>query len=216
MQTSAQPQPTVPAPTPTVTTVGPDGKPLTVAIPFNRAEVRTLLSQRQELSNQLVSASERRREIAEEIRLTSEGASKKGLEDRLGVLDKRILQLESDMAATGRQLAAAPAELVASARVANDSDMTLEPFFFAGGSALLGALVVILARRRWFRRTPTPTAKLSDDSARLERLEQGMEAIAIEVERISEGQRFVTRLLAETHEEAIPRLSERAGIKTPV
>jgi hypothetical protein len=34
----------------------------------------------------------------------------------------------------------------------------------------------------------------------MERLEQGMEAIAIEVERISEGQRFVTRLLSETRD----------------
>jgi hypothetical protein len=32
---------------------------------------------------------------------------------------------------------------------------------------------------------------------RLERIEQGMDAIAIEVERVSEGQRFVTRLLSE-------------------
>jgi hypothetical protein len=34
-------------------------------------------------------------------------------------------------------------------------------------------------------------------NARLERMEQGMDAIAIEVERISEGQRFVTKLLSE-------------------
>lgn len=32
---------------------------------------------------------------------------------------------------------------------------------------------------------------------RLERMEQSLEAVAIEVERISEGQRFTTRLLSE-------------------
>jgi hypothetical protein len=31
----------------------------------------------------------------------------------------------------------------------------------------------------------------------MERIEQAMDAIAIEIERVSEGQRFVTRLLAE-------------------
>jgi hypothetical protein len=36
-----------------------------------------------------------------------------------------------------------------------------------------------------------------DVSARLERMEQAMDAIAVEVERIAEGQRFVTKLLAE-------------------
>ena len=34
-------------------------------------------------------------------------------------------------------------------------------------------------------------------SQRLERMEQAIDAIAVEVERISEGQRFVTKLLAE-------------------
>lgn len=34
-------------------------------------------------------------------------------------------------------------------------------------------------------------------SGRLERIEQAIEAVAIEVERISEGQRFTTKLLSE-------------------
>ena len=37
----------------------------------------------------------------------------------------------------------------------------------------------------------------SDVSARLERMEQAIDSIAVEVERISEGQRFTTKLLAE-------------------
>lgn len=40
-------------------------------------------------------------------------------------------------------------------------------------------------------RTPT------DITARLERMEQAIDAIAVEVERISEGQRFTTKLLSE-------------------
>jgi hypothetical protein len=42
--------------------------------------------------------------------------------------------------------------------------------------------------------TRQPSA-ISD--ARFERLEQAVESIAIEMERVSEGQRFVTKLLAE-------------------
>ena len=37
----------------------------------------------------------------------------------------------------------------------------------------------------------------SDVSARLERMEQAIDSIAVEVERISEGQRFTTKLWAE-------------------
>jgi hypothetical protein len=44
-------------------------------------------------------------------------------------------------------------------------------------------------------RQPTMVAAAQDE--RLVRIEQAVEAIAIEVERISEGQRFTTRLLAE-------------------
>lgn len=40
-----------------------------------------------------------------------------------------------------------------------------------------------------------------ETSMRLERIEQAIEAMAVEVERISEGQRFVTRLLAERGKE---------------
>ncbi len=36
-----------------------------------------------------------------------------------------------------------------------------------------------------------------DVTARLERIERSLEAVAIEVERISEGQRFTTKLLSE-------------------
>jgi hypothetical protein len=37
----------------------------------------------------------------------------------------------------------------------------------------------------------------SDVTARLERMEQAIDSIAVEVERISEGQRFTTKLLSE-------------------
>jgi hypothetical protein len=42
-----------------------------------------------------------------------------------------------------------------------------------------------------------PARVPSDVSARLERMEQAIDSIAVEVERISEGQRFTTKLLAE-------------------
>ncbi len=44
-------------------------------------------------------------------------------------------------------------------------------------------------------------SNLSD--ARIERMEQAIDAIAIEIERISENQRFTTRLLSERGERAI-------------
>ena len=47
-----------------------------------------------------------------------------------------------------------------------------------------------------------------DVTSRLERIEQAVDAIAIEVERISEGQRFTTKLLTERASDA-SRVTER-------
>ena len=45
--------------------------------------------------------------------------------------------------------------------------------------------------------TKTPPAISAEVLLRLERMEQGIDSIALEVERISEGQRFTTKLLSE-------------------
>ena len=61
--------------------------------------------------------------------------------------------------------------------------------------------------RRLARRGSAPhDARLDLTGPRLDRIEQAVDAIAIEVERISEGQRFVTRLLAE-------RPAQAAGVQ---
>ena len=44
----------------------------------------------------------------------------------------------------------------------------------------------------------------SEVMGRLERIEQAVDAIAVEVERISEGQRFTTKLLSEGRANALP------------
>ena len=50
--------------------------------------------------------------------------------------------------------------------------------------------------RRWDREGAAARVP-AEVTARLERMEQALDAIAIEVERMAEGQRFVTRLLAD-------------------
>lgn len=55
--------------------------------------------------------------------------------------------------------------------------------------------------RRWEREAVVPKVP-ADVSGRLERIEQAIEAVAVEVERISEGQRFTTKLLADRAEPA--------------
>lgn len=51
----------------------------------------------------------------------------------------------------------------------------------------------------------TMAVAITDVEARLARIEQSIEAVALEIERISEGQRFTTKLLSESHREGGPR-----------
>lgn len=192
----------------TVVIAGPDGQLTTISIPRTRAEIAALISQRQAISDQLENVSDRRRGLAEELAGTPDEVARKGLEDRIQVLDHRILQLESDLDATSRQIAAAPANIVATTEAGmsppNTDDATYQGMLM-GGLGVLGVCAVVFFsnRRRWRRRaTANPSGMSSDSAQRLERLEQGMEAIAIEIERISEGQRFVTKLLSQSDQAA--------------
>ena len=64
---------------------------------------------------------------------------------------------------------------------------------------------------RRLEREPSTREIPPDVTARLERMEQALDSIAIEVERISEGQRFTTRLLAERNTGGQTGVSERQG-----
>ena len=57
--------------------------------------------------------------------------------------------------------------------------------------------VLFASRVLWRRTSPRPMSAVAGDERRLERIENAVDAIAIEVERISEAQRFTTTLLAD-------------------
>ena len=72
---------------------------------------------------------------------------------------------------------------------------TLGVGFFLTVTAISVGLPVSRAfARRLDRRTASPPPEVL---ARLERMEQALDAVASDVERIAEGQRFTTKLLSE-------------------
>lgn len=90
---------------------------------------------------------------------------------------------------------------------------------FAGLMAVLGSvtkiILTVLDRRRI---APSRLAvTLEEISERLARLEQAADATALEVERISEGQRFTTKLLAErATADTRVELGQKVSTLTPV
>jgi hypothetical protein len=204
---ATQVQPPTPPPTPTTTpqsqAVVVPVQAFNVGVPATAQELRALRARRSELSNQLESAAGRRNRLAERLK-TADPAERPGLMERIGVLDQRMVQLESDIALTGRQLTAAPAALLASATepprvfgVLNGGMVTAMGIVFT--IFVLAPIAMAAAKLMWRRaRRPVPAQQSPDTANRLERIEQAVDAIAIEVERVSEGQRFVTRLLSES------------------
>ncbi|MFL5499068.1 MAG: hypothetical protein ACJ77T_05305 [Gemmatimonadaceae bacterium] len=75
--------------------------------------------------------------------------------------------------------------------------------------AIPGLVIIVLGFpivrliTKWLEPRPVPPRELSTINGRLERIESAVDAIALEVERISEAQRFTARLQSE---QQLPRL----------
>jgi hypothetical protein len=194
------------SPTPTVTIDG---------VPQSFGDVRALRAQRSELSNQLQSAQRRRNEVVDQLKNATE-AERPGLEARLKLLDQRILEIEGEISRTGDLIAKTPGNLLSSTQTqppiqglnVNSGDLTGIVIVFT--IFVLTPIAVTISRLIWKRGSNPPPKKVDQQSEeRMRRLEAGVDAIAIEVERISEGQRFITKLMSEREKQAV--LPNREG-----
>lgn len=175
--------------------------PVTAApgVPQTAVEVRAMRAQRTELSNQLNSALGRRDDIVDQLREAS-ASERPGLEARLKVLDDRIVELESEIA-----IAQAPGELLntSTTQVPNVGGVQFRSVDTTGIAVVftlfvLAPIAFTVARLIWKRASAPPRPRLdAETQERMRRLESAVDTVAIEVERISEGQRFMTKLLAE-------------------
>jgi hypothetical protein len=200
--------PTPPAPPPQlppgIALPGQDGAVTVLRPPTTAREVSALRQRGDELSRQLRSASGRRNDLAQQLEEAT-GTNRTGIEQRISQLDQRIMLIEADIAQNGRLLAMAPANTLRPETIVppprgpfNMNPGQITAVTIVGTIFVLFPLAIAMARNMWRRGSRQPVAPQSHESVqRMERLEQAVDAIAIEVERISEGQRFVTRLLTE-------------------
>jgi hypothetical protein len=195
----------------------------TVRIPQTRAELDALVAQRGELQNQLRTLEERRVVLGDQMSRTKLAGP--ALMQRLETIDHRSTQLETQLAHLEEAIAAALAnpELI-QGRVPS-ADVAVQPgrivtnfpgveghIFLPDGrhvvanvvdigigaavSGLTMLLVGVIAWRYMIKRL-TSIARGGASDTNITRLQQSMDAIAIEVERISENQRYVTKVLNE-------------------
>ena len=168
-----------------------------------QAVYRAYNAQRKELANQLDNLEGRRRQLSEQMaEPVTDKSVKAGLEVRVAELDKRIADVDKQLAAADKSVASAaavPGAVIEPPRYESHGppdEVFIIPAVFI--MFVMFPLALAYARRIWKRGTPATAPSFPKELAeRLDRLNQSMDSIAIEVERIGEGQRFVTRVLSE-------------------
>ena len=160
-------------------------------------------AQRRELESQLENLQDRRSELSEELQdpMVS-GVNKTGIEQRVTELDARISLLDKQIAESEARVAVAagvPGAVVPDRPPPRREGPPEEVFVLAGIFivVVLFPLSIAYARRLWKRGAAAVASLPAELAERLTRLEQGMDAVAMEVERIGEGQRYMTRMFAE-------------------
>jgi len=181
----------------------PPQSPVVAGVEAAPQSLEALRVQSASLSGQLSGLEAQRRALLSELRATGNRPALAETRAQLNQIDAQIAQVATDLGSVRAQIAVRQAEAI----------RTVPPPYYYGRSrglngdqvAAMGIVFmfvtflpisVALARRIWRRQASAPRV---DDTVgpRFDRLEHAIDAIAIEVERISEGQRFVTRVLAE-------------------
>lgn len=214
------PQQTPPAPpTPPKVVIDPAGK---IAV-FDGSEsplavYRAKVAQRSELVDQRNTLQEERSRLSDQLQDPMvQGVNRTGIEARVARMDAQIEAVDARIAAANAEVAQAAAVPGAVVEMPPfERGGPPEEFYVLSGLFLLVAVLPIslaYARRIWRRGASAMSALPGDLMDRLARLDQAVDSIAVEVERIGEGQRFVTRVLGERA--AVPVQALDAGAASP-
>jgi hypothetical protein len=206
-----------------------------------RAELETLIRSREELSDQLERVTEQRGELAQQ-RLNAEARAQSSAdpsldrrlmreyEQQISELGTRGAQLQRQIAQADEAIANAVAQGIGGGSegepvttnvisVPGGGDFSAreellrdryQSMMIAEGAALI--LLSVTAWRLLWRRAQRKAATLYASNADVTSMKVAIDTIAVEVERISENQRYATKLLQERAEP----IGLESGAKVPV
>jgi hypothetical protein len=229
--TTVQPSPSPsPSPSPVVRVERQPGQPVQVTIQPGsspRAVYQALRAKREVLGEYMSRLLNRRDNVSERLNQPNVSqAEKTALEQHLQELNARIIDMEKQLHQADAEVAAAagiPGATVPESR-GGAPDGPPEGMLITGTVFAGIALVIVSiawARRLWKGATKVVSQIPAAFEARLTRFEQSLDAVAIEIERVSEGQRFLTKILAEDKPRALGAgpaqpVEVRAGVADPV
>jgi hypothetical protein len=154
------------------------------------------------LSDQMNDLENTRSSLTRQLeRIPSGSNARTGIEQRITAIDARIATVDKQVADADAQVAKAaaiPGAIVEPPRIIRQGPP--EDVFVLSGLFMVIVLLPLslaYARRIWRRGGAVVAAFPKEIAERLGRVEQAVDATALEVERIGEGQRFLTRLFTE-------------------
>jgi hypothetical protein len=196
-----------------------------IAAPKNKAELDALSDQRDELREQLESLNERREDLAQQIgRIGSDDVVRSGPVARLRILDQQIQQLETKIEQSDRLITEAKGKGIGGEHAPGPQVIRIPeiptfefehmpgvtqpptPWYdrlgpLATTVPITLASIALLGALMYWRISRSVRNQLSKimaaQSGRLEELQRSVDTVAVEMERVSENQRFVTKLVGE-------------------
>jgi hypothetical protein len=189
---------------------------VTQGAPMTEEAFFALTGQRDELKAQLKALSQRRNELSEQRAVLSKEDGRdhdlriRAIDQRSAEIDRQIMSLDVAIAKARSQPIIAADQIAAAAqRAARAAIASLPPVppprqgndtarIAMFGTAVV-TIVAIVAIYKGVMRifAPRTTASVEGQSRRLDQLQQSIDVIALEVERMSESQRFVAKVLNE-------------------
>lgn len=170
--------------------------------------------QRSELQGQIGDLRSRRNELDEQSHRVS-GEARLRIQAQMAEVDARKTALESQLDRVNEQIANAPAAalmpvvtLPPGSTFERALSREIVPIFGMFSLFFLAPMAFAFARLLWKRGNAAASRPALGEQAimtRLDALQTSVDTMSLEVERISEGQRYLTKLNADKEKAALPR-----------
>jgi hypothetical protein len=195
----------------------PDGRTIVVggaAGPRTEAELRALHMQRDELAAQMERLQVRKAELRAELAHAEGAPQRAAIQAQVAEIDARYMSHASRLDQINERIVNAdPRALVATTApprnpIVEEMADHIVPLAAMFSVFFLAPLALSLARLLWKRGTASASRPALGEQAimtRLDQLQTSMDTMSLEVERISENQRYVTKLMGEKEKAALPR-----------
>jgi hypothetical protein len=192
-------------------------------VPQTRAQLDQLHYRREQLREQVNGLGARREALRNDLKIATDSDTRAELQTRIKEVSARIVRIDDEIDRTSDLIASAPASALRSqtavdpGRIADRIARDLVPLAGIFSVFVLFPLTLALVRLIWRRGSaPRPAIADSATNERLQQIQQSIDTIAVEVERISENQRFVTKMMSDRALGAGSAEPVRAPLKSAV